>query len=66
MLADLLADAGDCIASNKHFKSDGAAIFKHACAGCEGTVSKRLGSHYRSARDHWLKVKNSGGPRGET
>jgi hypothetical protein len=31
-----------------------------ACAlGCEGIVSKRLGSPYRSGRtDHWVKVKN--------
>jgi hypothetical protein len=33
---------------------------RHARAlGCEGIVSKRLGSHYRSFRiDHWLKIKN--------
>jgi hypothetical protein len=32
-----------------HYDSDGATIFKHACAlGCEGIVSKRLGSPYRS------------------
>src|SRR4029077_18815303 len=63
-LADLLAAAGDGIAFNKHFKGDGAAIFKHACAlGCEGIVSKRLGSHYRSGRvDHWLKIKNPAAP----
>jgi ATP-dependent DNA ligase len=31
--------------------------------GCEGIVSKRLGSHYRSGRvDHWLKIKNSKSP----
>jgi bifunctional non-homologous end joining protein LigD len=59
-LAALLGDVGDGIAFNTHFDGDGAAIFKHACAlGCEGIVSKRLGSHYRSGRvDHWLKVKN--------
>ena len=63
-LADLLAAAGDGIAFNKHFKGDGAAIFKHACAlGCEGTVSKRLGSAYRAGRvDCWLKVKNPAAP----
>ena len=39
-----------------------AVLFKHACAlGCEGVVSKRLGSPYRSGRvDDWLKVKKSG------
>ena len=41
-----------------------AIIFRHACAlGCEGIVSKQLGSHYRSGRvDHWLKIKNPAAP----
>jgi hypothetical protein len=31
--------------------------------GCEGTVSKRLGSSYRSGRSrHWVKVKNPAAP----
>jgi len=31
--------------------------------GCEGIVSKRLGSLYRSGRSkHWLKVKNPAAP----
>jgi hypothetical protein len=35
-------------------------VFRHACKlGCEGIVSKRLGSPYRSGRSaHWVKVKN--------
>jgi len=35
-------------------------VFKQACAlGCEGIVSKRLGSRYRSGRSKdWLKLKN--------
>jgi bifunctional non-homologous end joining protein LigD len=39
---------------------DGALIFEHACAlGCEGIVSKRLGSRYTSGRSRdWIKVKN--------
>jgi ATP-dependent DNA ligase len=39
-------------------------VFRHACAlGCEGIVSKRLGSHYQSGRvDHWLKIKNPAAP----
>jgi ATP-dependent DNA ligase len=47
-----------------HYDSDGAIIYKHACAlGCEGIVSKRRGSHYRSGRvDHWLKIKNPAAP----
>ena len=63
-LADLLRKPGDGVAFNKHFKGEGAAIFKHACAlGCEGIVSKRLGSHYRSGRvDYWLKIKNPAAP----
>ena len=64
VLADLLDSASDGIAFNKHFADDGGVIFKHACAlGCEGIVSKRLGSHYRSGRvDHWLKIKNPAAP----
>jgi len=31
--------------------------------GCEGIVSKRLGSPYRPGRvDHWLKIKNPTAP----
>jgi ATP-dependent DNA ligase len=31
--------------------------------GCEGIVSKRLGSPYRSGRSkHWFKVKNPAAP----
>ena len=54
----------DGIAFNHHFRGDGAVIYKHACAiGCEGIVSKRLGTPYRSGRvDHWLKVKNPVAP----
>ncbi len=39
------------IAFNQHFDGDGTIIYKHACAlGCEGIVSKRLRSPYRSGR----------------
>jgi bifunctional non-homologous end joining protein LigD len=64
MLADLLRDISDGIAFNKHYEGDGAAIFEHACAlGCEGIVSKRLGTPYRSGRvNHWLKIKNPAAP----
>jgi bifunctional non-homologous end joining protein LigD len=63
-LADLLDSADDGIAFNKHFTGDGMAIFKQACAlGCEGIVSKRLGSAYRAGRvDYWLKTKNPAAP----
>ncbi len=42
------------IALNEHYEGDGAITYKHACRfGCEGIVSKRLGSHYWSGRvDH--------------
>jgi bifunctional non-homologous end joining protein LigD len=64
MLADLLRDIRDGIAFNKHYEGDGAAIFEQACAlGCEGIVSKRLGTPYRSGRvNHWLKIKNPAAP----
>jgi bifunctional non-homologous end joining protein LigD len=63
-LAKLLADTRDGIALNAHFNADGPSVFEQACAlGCEGIVSKRLGSHYRSGRvDHWLKIKNPAAP----
>ena len=63
-LAYLLRGGGDGIALNSHFVGDGVAIFKHACVlGCEGIVSKLLGSPYRSGRvNHWLKVKNPSAP----
>ena len=63
-LATLLRDVDDGIAFNKHFDGDGEIIFRHACSlGCEGIVSKRLGSAYRSGRvNHWLKIKNPGAP----
>jgi bifunctional non-homologous end joining protein LigD len=63
-LAELVRDTGDGIAFNKHFAEDGTAIFKHACAlGCEGIVSKRVGTPYRAGRaDYWLKLKNPAAP----
>jgi bifunctional non-homologous end joining protein LigD len=52
------------IALNETYREDGAVIYKHACAlGCEGIVSKRLGSPYRAGRSvHWLKIKNGESP----
>jgi bifunctional non-homologous end joining protein LigD len=63
-LAKLLRRPSDGIALNEHYTGDGAIIYKHACAlGCEGIVSKRLGSPYRPGRaDCWLKVKNPAAP----
>ena len=63
-LAELLRRKSDGIALNAHYEGDCANIYKHACAlGCEGIVSKRLGSPYRSGRSaHWLKIKNPAAP----
>ena len=63
-LAKLLHRTNGRIVFNEHYTGDGAIIYKHACAlGCEGIVSKRLGSPYRSGRaDYWIKVKNPAAP----
>ena len=63
-LADVLCRERDGIVFNLHYNCDGATIFKHVCAlVCEGIVSKRLGSPYRSGRvEHWLKIKNPAAP----
>ena len=52
------------ITLNEHYQGDGMIIYKHACRfDCEGIVSKRLGSPYRSGRvDDWLKIKNPAAP----
>jgi bifunctional non-homologous end joining protein LigD len=52
------------ITFNRHFDMEGAIVYRHACAlGCEGIVSKRLGSPYRPERqDCWIKVKNPAAP----
>jgi bifunctional non-homologous end joining protein LigD len=52
------------IAFNQHFAVDGESVYRHACAlGCEGIVSKRLGSPYRSGSSpHWMKIKNPAAP----
>jgi bifunctional non-homologous end joining protein LigD len=52
------------IAVNDTFDGDGGVIYRHACAlGCEGIVSKRLGSAYRMGRSIvWLKTKNPASP----
>jgi bifunctional non-homologous end joining protein LigD len=52
------------IVLNEVFEGDGDILFAHACKlGCEGIVSKRLGSLYKSGRSpHWLKVKNPKAP----
>ena len=63
-LAKLVRTPHPGIVLNEHFEGDGEIVFKYACKlGCEGIVSKRLGSPYRSGRSpHWLKVKNPKAP----
>jgi bifunctional non-homologous end joining protein LigD len=63
-LANLLHGAHRNIVFNQHFDGDGAIIYKHAFAlGCEGIVSKRLGSPYQAGRSaYWLKIKNPSAP----
>jgi bifunctional non-homologous end joining protein LigD len=64
LLADLLGDLRPKISLNEHFEEDGALVYDAACQlGCEGIVSKRLGSPYRCGRSaHWVKVKNPKAP----
>ncbi|MGE0037470.1 MAG: hypothetical protein AB7S93_17785 [Xanthobacteraceae bacterium] len=59
-LLSLLKAAPHGILYNEHIEGDGAMIFRHACRlGCEGIVSKRADSPYRSGQSRdWLKVKN--------
>jgi bifunctional non-homologous end joining protein LigD len=63
-LKKLLGRSPRGIAFNKHFDVEGTVVFHHACKlGCEGIVSKRLGSPYRFGRStDWLKVKNPAAP----
>jgi ATP-dependent DNA ligase len=60
----LLCRSHPGIAYNRHFDVEGSIVFHHACKlGCEGIVSKRLGSPYRAGRsEHWIKVKNPAAP----
>jgi bifunctional non-homologous end joining protein LigD len=64
ILAKLLSRPNQRIAFNQHYTCDGAVIYEHVCAfGCEGIVSKRLGSPYQSGRSgHWVKTKNPAAP----
>jgi bifunctional non-homologous end joining protein LigD len=64
LLAQMVAGAPAGVVLNEVFTADGAHIYKHACAlGCEGIVSKRLGSSYKAGRSaHWVKVKNPKAP----
>src|SRR6202011_2251814 len=63
-LKKLLRKPHPGIAFNRYFDVEGSIVFHHACKlGCEGIVSKRLGSPYRSGRSaDWIKVKNPAAP----
>ena len=60
----LLTKSHPAITYNRHFDVEGAIVFHHACKlGCEGIVSKRIGSPYRAGRSaDWIKVKNPTSP----
>ena len=64
LLAELLKGSPLSVVLNETFEDDGAIVFREACRlGCEGIVTKRLGSSYRSGRSaHWIKVKNPAAP----
>jgi bifunctional non-homologous end joining protein LigD len=63
-LARLVRTPRPGVVLNEHYVGHGEIVFQHACKlGCEGIVSKRLGSPYRSGRSpHWLKIKNPNAP----
>jgi bifunctional non-homologous end joining protein LigD len=63
-LASLLRGCLPGLRLNQHLAQPGDLVFRHACKlGCEGIVSKRLGSRYRSGRSpDWLKCKNPNAP----
>jgi bifunctional non-homologous end joining protein LigD len=63
-LARLLARNRSGLILVEHLQGDGGTVYEHACAlGCEGIVSKRIGSRYVSGRtDTWIKVKNPAAP----
>jgi len=64
-LASVLRKSRPGLRMNEHLAHyRGLAVFQHACQlGCEGIVSKRIGSRYRSGRSpDWLKFKNPAAP----
>jgi bifunctional non-homologous end joining protein LigD len=59
-LKGLLRRSKPGLAFNRHFEVNGTVVYEQACVlGCEGIVSKRLGSPYQPGRtDCWMKIKN--------
>jgi ATP-dependent DNA ligase len=66
-LAGVLRLPHSGIALDETYREDGAIIFKHACAlGCEGIVSKRLGSPHCAGRwNRRIKSKEPSGACGK-
>jgi bifunctional non-homologous end joining protein LigD len=64
LLARLIRKPRCGLVLNEQFEHDGLLVFEHACLlGCEGIVSKRKDSRYRSGRSHhWVKCKNPSAP----
>ena len=63
-LAGLVGAPSPGLAVSTHLRGDGEIVYQQACKfGCEGIVSKRIGSTYRSGRSkHWVEVKNPAAP----
>jgi bifunctional non-homologous end joining protein LigD len=65
-LARLTRHVGPGLQLCDHIDLPGDLVFDHACKlGCEGIVSKRLGSKYRpgpAKSPDWIKVKNPAAP----
>jgi ATP-dependent DNA ligase len=63
-LTQLLRAPHPGIALNGHYVGHGEIVYQQACKlGCEGIVSRQLGSAYRSGRSRqWVKVKNPAAP----
>jgi bifunctional non-homologous end joining protein LigD len=65
-LGQLIRGAAAGLQLCEHTDQPGDVVFSHACKlGCEGIVSKRLGSKYRPGPAkflYWIKVKNPVAP----
>jgi hypothetical protein len=59
-----VSGSGYCKSNCANLHCDGMEMYHHACKlGCEGIVSKRLGSPYVSGRTgNWITVKNPAAP----
>jgi bifunctional non-homologous end joining protein LigD len=64
LLAKLIRKPRCGLVLNAQLEQPGPLVFEHACLlGCEGIVSKRKDSRYRSGRSpHWVKCKNPAAP----